>query len=238
MKIKDVHIKILENFLYFNDKFGYDGNKLLKTRNTDKTVYIEAYIPDFIDLPLYTKDLTDILKFITPETEISMTNQGDVNYMHLNNGNGVVKYRLSNEVLVTKDVEHKVQFDLINYNENHFKFNLDTKTYDNIMKISKMLECNLIDIYSIDEKKIGIKTYKESDVNGKQYTIEIEVNHDHHDKIYTFMLNQLQFVKASDYLIDIGIKIISNGSIRPMMKVKAFCNNIEVKYVFLAKKIN
>ena len=64
MQIKESFVKILKNFLYYNSNFGYDGNKVLKTKRGGE-VYIEVESQDFTDLPIYTNDLANILKFLT-----------------------------------------------------------------------------------------------------------------------------------------------------------------------------
>ena len=85
MKIKDVYQKILRNMLHYNNNIAYKGDKVLKTRLAD-TVFVEANVPDFIDIPIYSKNLEEILKIITDDTDISVTCKDNVNYLVFDNG--------------------------------------------------------------------------------------------------------------------------------------------------------
>lgn len=232
MKLKNKHIKILQNFLLYNNDFGYDGSGLLKTKSTSGSVFLEAFMPDFIDLPLYTRDLSSILSFVTPESDVTEDYIKGCKYFIIKNENGTIRYRLAKEEIVNKSVNHNLDFDSMNFADLYFSFNLDKQKYDNLKNISKKLECDMMDVYSIDNEHIGLTAYKRSDKEDKQYTITIEKQHEHNDKKATVLLGAFNLVNASDYNIEIGL-IQGKTKLVPVTKVKAFCDDIVVKYIFV-----
>ncbi len=227
MKVKDQYIKILKNILTYNKNFSYDGSRCL--RYYDNTVLIEAEVPDFLDLPIYTNNLEEILKFWTPETDIYEEAEGNINYLVLVNDKGKIKYRLSKSQLLAPE---KPMPPIINLKiaETYFKFNLDYNKFSNLIKISNMLECDTVEVYSIDERKIGLKSFQINDKRNKSYIIEIECDHEHTDKKCRFSLNRFNIIMASDYNFELGR--FDNKKQNEFIKVKAFNGNVEMTYVF------
>ena len=237
MKFKENHIKILQNFLHYNSCFGYDGNHVLKTKDQQSVIFLEVYIPDFIDLPIYTKDLVSILKFITPDTDVTMDVKGGINYLILKNESGTIRFRLSKEEMIKRDADNPYDFNVINITESWYNFNLDYNTYKNMMKYAKLLECDIAEVYSIDEHKIGITCYRKDDEDDKRYTIEVERDHVHDENHRSkILLDKFEFVQASDYNIEVGLRQ-GKRNLVPITKVKAFCDNLEMRYIIINKNV-
>lgn len=237
MKIKEAHIKILENFMHYNNAFAYDGNRLLKTRNVGGDAYIEVYLKDFIDIPIYTKDLVSILNFLKTDTDISVESVKNVNYILLKNENGTIRYRLSNENIVKNDALNNYSFDNIIIDEEHFNFNLDYQKYKNLMRTAKLLECDRLEVFSIDEHKIGLRAYNMIDKDNKQYVVEIEQEHKHTDVKDVIILKLFELAQATDYNIQTGYRTNSKGRKIAIAKIKAFWNDIEAKYMIINKEV-
>lgn len=236
MQFKDQYIKILRNFLYYNPVLGYDGSKVLRTKSSKSGVIVEADIPDFTDLPIYTKDLTDILKFVTPETEIEEDSEGDINYLVLKSNSGTIRYRLSDTNVVMQQTSKIVSPKKVEFKELYLSFNIDYNQYKNIMHTAKLLECDAIQIYSIDEHKIGMKAVNINDKKSKQFIMEIECEHTHTEQNVYILLENFELVAASDYNINMGVFQNSRGLEVKLVKIKAFCGNVEVNYMIACKE--
>lgn len=227
MKVKDQYLKILKNVLKYNKNFSYDGSR--RIFYNDNSVVIDVNLPEFIDLPIYTNNLEEILRFWTPETDISEEVEGQASYLILKNEMGKVKYLLSKSQLFEKNRSNKSINDL-NIKESYFKFNLDYNKFNNLMKISKLLECDMVEVYSIDDHKIGLKAYQINDKRNKSYFMEVENDHEHTDKKVNFSLKNFELIMASDYNFECGQ--LNNAKQHKFIKIKAFNGNIEMNYLF------
>lgn len=227
MKVKDQYLKILKNVLKYNKNFSYDGSRRIFYH--DSSIVIDVDLPDFIDLPIYTNNLEEILRFWTPETDVSEEVEGQACYLVLKNEMGKVKYLLSKSQLFEKNKSNRSINDL-NIKESYFKFNLDYNKFNNLMKISKLLECDMVEVYSIDEHKIGLKAYQVNDKRNKSYFMEVENDHEHTDKKVRFSLNNFELIMASDYNFECGQ--LNNYKQNNFIKIKAFNGNIVMNYLF------
>lgn len=228
MKVKDQYLKVLKNFLFFNENFFYDGKGTIKTRND--VAYVQATLPDFIDIPIYTRKLGDILKLWTPESDIEFDINGQINYLIIKNDIGTVRYRLVNNQTINTTSITRHELSNFELNETFFKFNLDYQKYSNLLKTSKIIESDSLEIYSIDNNKIGLKTFRINDKDDRCFIIEIEKEHEHTDKSVTIPLKSFEMIMASDYNMEVGI--FKNTKV---VFVKAFNGNIDVKYLFASR---
>lgn len=231
MKLKPIHIELLKNFTLHNPMFCYDGNLEMKVRRTDGTVFIEAYTPDFLDIPFSYYDMPSLLKFIDDDTDISFTNQ----YIVIKKDNTTLRHRISSTNL-TSSSENVFKFEDVPITDRALLFNLNGSVYNNLMKVSQAINADVLKIYSLDNETIILKTYVDNKEKESNYKVEIKIEHKHSDFMFTFSLNSFKLIKASDYQIEVGHRTNKNGNNIALMKVKAFCPNLEVKYIFLARK--
>lgn len=231
MKIKPIHIELLKNFTLHNPMFTYDGNFEMKVRRSDGTVFVEAYTPDFLDIPFSYYDMPGLLRFIDEDTDLSFTDH----YIVIKKDNTTLRHRISSTQL-TSSSENMFKFDDVPITDRCLLFNLTGEIYNNLMKVSSAINADVLKIYSLDNKTIILKTYVDTKEKESNYKVEIKIEHEHSDFMYIFNLNSFKLIKASDYQVEVGHRTNRNGNKIAMMKVKAFCPGVDVKYIFLARK--
>ena len=232
MKLKPIHLELLKNFTLHNPMFYYDGNFEMKVRRTDGTVFIEAYSPDFLDIPFSFYDMPSLLKFMDEDTDVSFTDK----YICLKKENSILRHRISSDSL-TSSSKNNFNFDDVVITNRSLLFNLNNTIYNELIKVSQAINADVLKIYSLDNHTIILKTYVDNKENVSNYKVEIKVEHEHSDFMFIFDLNSFKLIKASDYNIEIGHRTNQNGNIIALMKIKAFCqSNLEVKYIYIARK--
>ena len=239
MKIKNVYQKILRNMLKFNNNIAYKGDKVLKTR-LGGSVLIETEVPDFIDIPIYSRNLEEILKLITDDTDVSVTCKDGIDYLLFSNSLGKIRFRMPKQKLVDESVSSKVTIDeFYNKCQNVLTFNLTQDKYKELIRVSGLIGSDTFIIQSVDDKKIRFITYNRSDKNDKQYAIEIEIDHEHFEGSYTFNLTYFNLIDAPDYKINLGYqeRLSKNGLSRGVLKIEAFLtDNIIMKYLIIGNE--
>lgn len=240
MKVNNAYIKILRNISLYNSNLVYEGDKIIKV-NKDNAIFVEAYVPDFIDVPIYTRSVSEILRLIDDDTNISVDMDDKGYYIIIDNGIGKVKYKMAKKSIVEKFVNNNRDIDEMfsRCERNIVKFNLSKEKYEELMKVSKMLDTNILQITSENDNVIKLTTYTREYKDDKQYTIDVEVNHVHFDESLRFQLNCVDYVQASDYNIEIGLKNTkTNSATLPLIKATAFMDDkIKVKYLTVGEKL-
>lgn len=240
MKLNGIYLKILRNISMYSSNLCYEGDKVIRI-NKDKQLFIEAYIPDFLDVPLYTRNVPELLRLMNEDTIVTVDMNENGYYIIVDNGIGKVKYRMAKKSVTEKEA------DLSKYTiDNMFekcekkiiKFNLPKEKYDELMKVSKMLESDRISISSLNENTIRLTSYIKENKDDKQYYVDIDVVHTHFDEKLSFQLKIMDFVSAMDYTFELGIKQSkNNGLLIPIAKVTAFVDDkINVKYLTLGDR--
>lgn len=240
MKIKNVYQKILKNMLKFNNNIAYKGDKLLKTR-LGTSVLIEVDVPDFIDIPIYSRNLEEILRLITDDTDVSVTSKDNVDYLLFSNNLGKIKYRMPKQRLVEETISSKMTIDEFYTNkcEPLVIFNLTQEKYKELMRVSGLLGSDRLLIKSLDDNKLRFITFNMSDKNDKQYSIEIEVQHKHFENSYEFQLDNLNLIESPDYKVSLCAQKGEKTGIlgRGVLKIEAYLSdNIIMKYLVIGTK--
>lgn len=237
MKIKNVYQKILRNMLKYNNNIAYKGDKILKTRLAS-SVLIEVNVPDFIDIPIYSRNLEEILKLITDDTDVSVTCKDNVDYLLFTNSMGKIRYRMPKQKLVEENVNSKTSVDeFFSKCNQELVFNLTQDKYKELVRVSTLIGSDTFIIQSVDDNKIRFVSYNKNDKNDKQYAIEVEINHEHFEGNYVFNLCYLNLIDAPDYKISLAHQPNNKGGSRGVMKIEVFLtDNIIMKYLIIGSK--
>lgn len=240
MKLNSIYLKILRNISMYSSNLCYEGDKVIRI-NKDNQFFIEANIPDFLDVPLYTRNVPELLRLMNEDTVVTVDMNDSGYYIIVDNGIGKVKYRMAKRSVAEKEAKiSSITIDgMFNKCEEKIvKFNLPKDKYDELMKISKMLEADRISVSSIDDNKIRLTSYIKESKDDKQYFVDIDVNHTHFDKKLVFQLKIMDFVSANDYTFEVGTKLTKSGDLRiPIAKVTAYVDDkINVKYLSLGDR--
>lgn len=240
MKLNGIYLKILRNISMYSSNLCYEGDKVIRI-NKDKQLFIEAYIPDFLDVPLYTRNVPELLRLMNEDTTVTVDMNNDGYYIIVDNGIGKVKYRMAKKSVTEKEANlsnYTIDSMFDKCEEKVVKFNLSKEKYDELMKVSKMLESDRISISSLNENTIRLTSYIKENKDDKQYYVDVDVAHTHFDKKVSFQLKIMDFVSAMDYTFEIGIKKAKNNDLLiPIAKVTAFVDDkINVKYLSLGDR--
>jgi len=240
MKLNGIYLKILRNISMYSSNLCYEGDKVIRI-NKDKQLFIEAYIPDFLDVPLYTRNVPELLRLMNDDTVVTVDMNDNGYYIIVDNGIGKVKYRMAKKSVTEKEANlpnYTIDSMFEKCEEKIVKFNLPKEKYDELMKVSKMLESDRISISSLNENTIRLTSYIKESKDDKQYYVDIDIAHTHFDKKLAFQLKIMDFVSAMDYTFEIGIKKAKNNDLLiPIAKVTAFVDDkINVKYLSLGDR--
>jgi hypothetical protein len=230
MKIKDIHLNVLSNYAAINENFYYDGNFTLKTKNKTNDLFVECELLDFIGIPFAYYDISQFLKFMKT-ADFTISNEKIV----IKNENGIIRFKMSNSDLIKSNVENKYSFDNLIITKSIFSFNVQKKQITEMLRIAASLDCDRLEIYSINNKQICLFTYQERKRDVKNYSLIIDVDHEHNDNVFTMILDRLKLVDASDYQFEVGLRINQSGMEVPLTKIKAFIDKVEVKYLIVMK---
>jgi hypothetical protein len=240
MKLNNIYLKILRNISMYSSNLCYEGDKVIRI-NKDNQFFIEAYIPDFLDVPLYTRNVPELLRLMNEDTTVTVDMNNSGYYIIVDNGIGKVKYKMAKKSVAEKEAKlttNDIDGMFSKCEEKIVKFNLPKEKYDELMKISKMLEADRISISSLNDNVIRLTSYIKENKDDKQYFVDIEVNHTHFEKKLVFQLKIMDFVNAIDYTFEVGTKLTKNKDLSiPIAKVTAFIDDkIKVKYLSLGDR--
>jgi len=242
MKVNGAYIKILRNLSLYKSELCYEGDRVIRLTK-DRVFFVEATVPDFLDVPIYTRNISELLRLMNDETSITVDNNEKGYYIIIDNGIGKVRYKMAKKSSAEKlaDLSKNSIDDIFNRCEQKvIKFNLSKDKYDELMKISKMLETNRLCVQSLNENTIRITTYSYENKDDKQYFIDVDVAHTHFDNKLICQLSLMDYVQATDYTFEIGTKIPKNNNgVVPVFKVTAYLDDkINVKYLSVGEREN
>lgn len=224
MKITSQHLEILKNFNHINEKFCYSGNFMINIQNPRNKIWASVEVLDFFPVPVDFYDWKKAFKFINEESDITL----EKSHLIIKNGNSCIKLSLANHTLVENSTFASLPNDIMH--EPIISFNLPYKDYQDLIKYSNAIDCDMLKIIDVDDKTYLIKAWKKGNMAEDSYHQEIKIDHNCMKGEYALFLDSLTLVKASDYKFTFYIKETKISRF-PILRVEAFMeNNVTVRY--------
>lgn len=230
MKITKEVLDILKNFSSINSLAYFDGSNILRTRSED--VFTEVALDSFLDKEFAVADISRVLSLLDKDYDIDIKGSNLI----IKNDNYEIKYILANIDAVKDKLKSQIIIDELEI-DSEVEFFLSKDNLKKLMSISSKIGNNKLKIYSKDDENINLSTYNSDSSVSDVFDLNIKCPHTHFNNEYIFTLCKINLIDASDYKINIGMRVNKKGTNIKLMKVKASYNNkITNKYIILADK--
>lgn len=256
MKIRKSLYNIMQYISTYEEVFVYNNNGVFTARDKIGSGFVEVAVDNFINEQLVIRNFPRFLKLFTfnkpvkgenPDVEsvqdfivedIADTKTGITSKQILLKSKGrTIKVKQGSSHFIQKRSALIVPRANQIVIKDPVKFQMSSDLYKQILSDCSLLDLNMINFKSVDNKTIKIFLTKENmDLSEDYSSYEIECDHEHSNVSIAITLPTFALIDAPDHQIEFGLFCSPTGASCSVLKVKSFYNGYIVNKVIAGEE--